>query len=143
MVAGCRLLTWQRWQSIGALATSIRSLFDPCGSWQLAQFSRPAACSHRKGPRFSAWQLAHDCRPLPESRGSKNNASPNAAPSRVSALSAGSSGWGNAGGTVNATAAVLRGEVAIDGNWELLVLFQRLLPGPPGSRKPTAEGNGR
>src|SRR6185436_167927 len=60
MVAGCRLLTWQRWQSIGALATSMRSLFDPCGSWQLAQFSRPAACSHMNGPRFSAWQLAHD-----------------------------------------------------------------------------------
>src|SRR3954468_2758612 len=50
---------WQRWHSIGALATSIRSLFEPCGSWQLAQFSRPAACSHRNGPRFSAWQLAH------------------------------------------------------------------------------------
>src|SRR5574342_147538 len=60
MVAGCRLATWHRWQSIGAFATSIRSLLDPCGSWQLAQFSRPAACSHMKGPRFSAWQLAHD-----------------------------------------------------------------------------------
>src|SRR6185295_3172945 len=59
MVAGCRLLTWQRWQSIGALATSMRSLFDPCGSWQLAQFSRPAACSQTNGPRFSAWQLTH------------------------------------------------------------------------------------
>src|SRR6185295_783753 len=59
MVAGCRLLTWQRWQSIGSLATSMRSLFDPCGSWQLAQLSRPAAWSCRKGPRFSAWQVAH------------------------------------------------------------------------------------
>src|SRR5436190_4781505 len=37
----------------------MRSLFDPCGSWQLAQFSRPAAWSQRNGPRFSAWQLAH------------------------------------------------------------------------------------
>src|SRR5262252_2300269 len=36
----------------------MRSLFEPCGSWQLAQFSRPAACSQRNGPRFSAWQLA-------------------------------------------------------------------------------------
>src|SRR5450755_862227 len=49
---------WQRWQSIGSLATSMRSLFDPCGSWQLAQLSRPAAWSCRNGPRFSAWQLA-------------------------------------------------------------------------------------
>ena len=58
MVAGCRLDTWQRWQSIGSFATSIRSLFEPCGSWQVTQFSRPAACSHRNGPRFSAWQVA-------------------------------------------------------------------------------------
>jgi putative sterol carrier protein len=51
---------------------------------------------------------------------------------------------GMAGGTVNATAAVLRGELAIEGNWELMVLFQRLFPGPPGSRKqPSADGNGR
>src|SRR3954468_3339808 len=58
MVAGCRLDTWQRWHNIGSLATSIRSLFVPCGSWQLTQFSRPAACSHRNGPRFSAWHVA-------------------------------------------------------------------------------------
>jgi len=32
-------------------------------------------------------------------------------------------------GEVNAVAAVLRGAVAIEGNWELLVLFQRLFPG--------------
>src|SRR3989304_2948329 len=51
---------WQRWQSIGTLATSMRSLFDPCGSGQVTQFSRPTACSNRNGPRFSAWQLAHD-----------------------------------------------------------------------------------
>ena len=50
---------WQRWQSIGSFATSIRSLFEPCGSWQVTQFSRPTACSHRNGPRFSAWQVAH------------------------------------------------------------------------------------
>ena len=25
------------------------------GSWQLTQLSRPAACSKRNGPRFSAW----------------------------------------------------------------------------------------
>src|SRR5574339_63571 len=49
---------WHRWQSIGTFATSIRSLLDPCGSWQVTQFSRPTACSNRNGPRFSAWQLA-------------------------------------------------------------------------------------
>ena len=48
-----------------------------------------------------------------------------------------------AGGTVNATAAVLRGEVMLEGDWELMVLFQRLFPGPPGSRRPTTDGNGR
>jgi putative sterol carrier protein len=40
-----------------------------------------------------------------------------------------------AAGKMNATAAVLRGEVAIEGDWELMVFFQRLLPGPPVSRK--------
>src|SRR5579872_3364212 len=58
MTGGCPVLIWHRWQSIGTFATSIRSLLLPCGSWQLAQFSRPAACSQRNGPRFSAWQLA-------------------------------------------------------------------------------------
>ena len=35
-----------------------------------------------------------------------------------------------ASGEANAMAAMLRGEVTIDGNFELLVLFQRLFPGP-------------
>ena len=30
---------------------------DPCGSWQVVQLSTTGACSHRNGPRFSAWQL--------------------------------------------------------------------------------------
>ncbi|HET7855911.1 MAG TPA: SCP2 sterol-binding domain-containing protein [Gaiellaceae bacterium] len=38
-------------------------------------------------------------------------------------------------GEVNATAAFLRGELAAEGDWELLVLFQRLLPSPPASRE--------
>ena len=50
-------MTWQRWQRNGSLLTSIRSLFDPCGSWQVVQLSVTGACSHRYGPRFSAWQL--------------------------------------------------------------------------------------
>ena len=36
-----------------------------------------------------------------------------------------------AGGNANALAAFLRGEVEVEGNWELLVLFQRLFPSPP------------
>jgi hypothetical protein len=49
-----------------------------------------------------------------------------------------------AAGKVNATAAVLRGELAIEGDWELMVLFQRLLPGPPTSRNRRPAGsNGR
>src|SRR6188474_2673602 len=63
MVAGCRLLTWQRWQSIGALATSMRSLVDPCGLWHDVQSILPS----RSGmwPDFwtfiasCLWQLTH------------------------------------------------------------------------------------
>lgn len=53
---------------------------------------------------------------------------------------------GIAGGEVNATAAVLRGAVAVDGNWELLVMFQKLLPGPPARRRRrrrSSNGRGR
>src|SRR5579871_4190572 len=59
MTGGWPLLMWHRWQSIGTFATSMRSLFEPCGSWQLVQFSRPAECSQRNGPRFSVWQVTH------------------------------------------------------------------------------------
>jgi putative sterol carrier protein len=38
-------------------------------------------------------------------------------------------------GEVNAMAAMLRGAITVEGKPELLVLFQRLFPGPPGSRK--------
>ena len=37
--------------------TSMRSFDEPCGSWQVAQFSRTGACSHSTGPRISVWQL--------------------------------------------------------------------------------------
>jgi hypothetical protein len=39
-----------------------------------------------------------------------------------------------ASGEVNPVAAVLRGELAIEGDWRLLVLVQRLFPGPPRAR---------
>jgi putative sterol carrier protein len=34
-------------------------------------------------------------------------------------------------GKANAMASVMRGTVGIDGDWQLLVLFQRLFPSPP------------
>jgi putative sterol carrier protein len=42
-------------------------------------------------------------------------------------------------GEVNAVAAVLRGAIRIEGNWHLLVLFQRLFPGPPGAAAASAD----
>ncbi|HEU0248442.1 MAG TPA: SCP2 sterol-binding domain-containing protein [Gaiellaceae bacterium] len=36
-----------------------------------------------------------------------------------------------AAGELNPIAAVLRGELAVEGDWRLLVLVQRLFPGPP------------
>ncbi len=41
---------------------------------------------------------------------------------------------GVVGGEVNAMAALLRGAMSVEGAVELLVLFQRLFPGPPRSR---------
>ena len=47
-------------------------------------------------------------------------------------------------GEVNATAAVLRGAVTIDGDMELLVQLQKLFPGPPAKRRRRRNGaNGR
>ena len=46
-------------------------------------------------------------------------------------------------GDVNAVAAVLRGELEVAGDWNLLVLFQRLFPSPPragGATPDTAAG---
>lgn len=42
---------------------------------------------------------------------------------------------GIASGQVNAFAAALRGMIAIDGDPELLVVFQRLFPEPPKGKK--------
>jgi putative sterol carrier protein len=41
-----------------------------------------------------------------------------------------------ASGKTNAMAALLRGAMSVGGDIQLLVLFQRLLPGPPRSRRP-------
>jgi putative sterol carrier protein len=39
---------------------------------------------------------------------------------------------GISSGSVNAFAAVLRGEIEVEGDREMMVLFQRVLPGPGG-----------
>ena len=48
---------WHIWQSRGRCWFSMYSYTDPCGLWQLRQFSRTGSCSHRNGPRLSAWHL--------------------------------------------------------------------------------------
>jgi putative sterol carrier protein len=51
---------------------------------------------------------------------------------------------GLASGRVNAMAALLRGAIGVEGDPQLIVLFQRLLPSPPGSRDPrTSAGHAR
>ena len=39
-----------------------------------------------------------------------------------------------ASGRMNAVAAVLRGDLAVEGDWRMLVRMQRLFPGPPKRR---------
>ena len=46
-------------------------------------------------------------------------------------------------GEVNAMAALLRGAIAVEGDPQLLVLFQRLFPGPPKSRRSRTPGQAR
>ena len=48
---------------------------------------------------------------------------------------------GIASGRTNAMAALLRGAMGVAGDVQLLVLFQRLFPGPPRSRKPRRTAN--
>ena len=50
---------------------------------------------------------------------------------------------GIARGEVNATAALLRGELTAVGDLELLMVVQRLFPGPPGSQRGERSPMGR
>ena len=50
---------------------------------------------------------------------------------------------GIASGKTNATAAMLRGAMDVEGDVRLLVAFQRLLPGSPGSRETPHAGYAR
>src|SRR6185369_8192104 len=54
-VPGCREPSWQSWQRLGA--DSFRSLActEPCGLWQVAQFSSTGGGLNTYGPRLSAW----------------------------------------------------------------------------------------
>ena len=45
-------------------------------------------------------------------------------------------------GRQNAMAAMLRGDIAYEGDTELLMLFQRVFPGPPDSVGPVRVGHG-
>ena len=48
-----------------------------------------------------------------------------------------------ASGAANPVAAALRGEFGAEGDWKLLVLFQRLFPGPRARRRRTGGDTGR
>jgi putative sterol carrier protein len=48
---------------------------------------------------------------------------------------------GIATGHTNAMAAMLRGDIAYDGDTELLMLFQRIFPSPPGAKGPVRPEN--
>jgi putative sterol carrier protein len=43
-------------------------------------------------------------------------------------------------GHANALACVLRGAIDVEGDWGLLLLFQRLFPSPPRDARPAREG---
>jgi len=74
------------------------------------------------GKRIERWRLSVDKGEVDVTRG------PGPADCRLRADRALFAGM--ASGQVNAFAAVLRGAVTIEGDPRLLVLFQRLLPGP-------------
>ena len=53
---GWNCARWQSWHSQGVRLTSRARCEAPCGRWQVRQSSAAGGCSHRKGPRYSAWQ---------------------------------------------------------------------------------------
>ncbi len=46
---------WQLWHNQGGRTFSSGAMLEPCATWQLLQSSEAGGCSHRKGPRLSAW----------------------------------------------------------------------------------------
>ena len=48
-----------------------------------------------------------------------------------------------ASGKASAVAAVLRGTLTIEGDWRLLVLFRRILPGPSTAKRPSTKPRAR
>ena len=49
--------SWHVWHRNGVRILRSAGCAEPCASWQLAQSSATGWCSHKKGPRNSAWQL--------------------------------------------------------------------------------------
>ena len=45
-------------------------------------------------------------------------------------------------GELSAVAAVLRGTLTLEGNWQLFVVFRRILPGPRAGQRRAAVGKG-
>src|SRR3546814_6380969 len=56
MSFGWRVCEWHCWHSIGTGATSSACWLEPCGAWQLRQFSRTGACSNRSEEHTSELQ---------------------------------------------------------------------------------------
>lgn len=81
-----------------------------------------------RGTRTASWLVAIDAAAVTVSRGS------DAADCVVRGDR--STFEGVVKGEVNMTAALLRGAILAEGDVELIVLFQRLFPGPPGARGP-------
>src|SRR5450432_3193683 len=54
-VPGCRDPSWQSWQRFGACSFSSLPWTEPCGLWQVTQFSSTGGWLNTYGPRLSAW----------------------------------------------------------------------------------------
>ena len=52
---GCPLLAWQSWHRKGGRELSMGEIVEPCGWWQMVQFSVTGWWLKTKGPRFSMW----------------------------------------------------------------------------------------
>ena len=50
---------WQSAHSAGGFCASRPLCAEPCGVWQIAQFSSTGGCVWIHGPRLSAWQVRH------------------------------------------------------------------------------------
>ena len=110
--------------------------FDGLGSRGLEPLLRKATVSARfelvDGKRTEHWLLVVDKGDIQVSRGDA---------AADSVLRAGKASFERVvAGELNLMAAVLRGEVAVEGEPRLLVLLQRLFPRPQGGRTQRSDG---